>query len=211
MTATTTNESGGPGLLRLRMKRLLNVLCQRWLYIGIAIFLATLNLLLGILTLSYLHPKKDVLLFGIVCFAIILALGHFASCIYLIQRAKDESSDPTLVDAACSAGVVALFALSGVVLTIKLKGRCFSGHNEMFTAIGQGCCNGVTAMAAISWIGVVIMIIASVIILIAALRAIEEAKQPPPVFPSGAEAPVMRWLDRNDPFLAVTERRQQYV
>ena len=26
---------------------------------GIAIFLATLNLLLGILTLSYLHPKKD--------------------------------------------------------------------------------------------------------------------------------------------------------
>jgi len=26
---------------------------------GVAIFLATLNLLLGILTLSYLHPKKD--------------------------------------------------------------------------------------------------------------------------------------------------------
>jgi len=26
---------------------------------GISIFLSTLNLLLGILTLSYLHPKKD--------------------------------------------------------------------------------------------------------------------------------------------------------
>ncbi|PPQ79457.1 hypothetical protein CVT25_002619 [Psilocybe cyanescens] len=209
--AAMMNESGGPGLLHIRLKRVGDIICKRWLYIGIAIFLATLNLLLGILTLSYLHPKKDVLLFGIVCFAIILALGHFASCIYLIQRAKDESSDPTLIDAACSAGVVVLFAISGIILTIKLPGRCFSGHNELFKAIGQGCCNGVTAMATISWLAVLIMVIASVIILVAALRAIEVAKQPPPVFPSGAEAPVMRWLDRNDPFLAVTERRQQYV
>jgi len=56
-----------------------------------------------------------------------------------------------------------------------------------------------------------LVIIASIIILVAARRAIEIAKQPPPVFPSGAHAPVMRWLDRNDPFLSVTERRQQYA
>lgn len=53
------------------------------------------------------------------------------------------------------------------------------------------------------------VIIGTAIIFIAARRAIELAKLPPPVFPTGAEAPVMRWLDRNDPFLAVHERRQQ--
>ena len=53
------------------------------------------------------------------------------------------------------------------------------------------------------------VIIGTAIIFVAARRAIELAKLPPPVFPSGAEAPVMRWLDRNDPFLAVHERRQQ--
>jgi len=205
------NETGGPGLLRSRMKRIVDIICKRWFYIGIAIFLATLNLLLGILTLSYLSPKKDAFLFGILCFAIILALGHFASLCYLMHRAKEESSDPTLIDAAYSAGVVLLFAISGLVLSIKLPERCFSGHNEHFLAIGQGICNAVTAMAVCSWLAVLIMIIASIVIVVAARRAIELAKLPPPVFPSGAEAPVMRWLDRNDPFLTVSERRQQYV
>jgi hypothetical protein len=54
-------------------------------------------------------------------------------------------------------------------------------------------------------------LIATIIIFLAARRAIELAKLPPPVFPTGTEAPVMRWLDRNDPFLTYSERRQQYV
>jgi len=211
-STTNLDATGRPGLLRLRMKRTMEILCKQWLYIGIAIFLATLNLLLGILTLSYLHPKKDELVFGIVCFAILLALGHFASLCYLIQRAKDDSSDPQLIDAAYSAGVVGLFAISGLALTVKLPNRCFSGpNNEHLKIIGQGWCNAITAMAVSSWLAVLIMIIASIIIVVAARRAIELAKMPPPVFPTGTEAPVMRWLDRNDPFLTVSERRQQYV
>jgi len=211
-SATYLNATGGSGLQHSRMKRAVDIICKQWLYIGIAIFLATLNLLLGILTLSYLHPKKDELVFGIVCFAILLALGHFASLCYLIQRAKDESSDPTVVDSAYSAGVVFLFAISGLVLTIKLPDRCFSGpNNEHLKILGQGWCNALTAMAVSSWLAVLIMTIASIIIFVAARRAIELAKMPPPVFPTGAEAPVMRWLDRNDPFLTVSERRQQYV
>ncbi|KDR79378.1 hypothetical protein GALMADRAFT_208769 [Galerina marginata CBS 339.88] len=222
-STTNLDATGRPGLLRLRMKRTVEILCKQWLYIGIAIFLATLNLLLGILTLSYLHPKKDELVFGIVCFAILLALGHFASLCYLIQRAKDDSSDPQLIDAAYSAGVVGLFAthdrssltnitdppVSGLALTVKLPNRCFSGpNNEHLKIIGQGWCNAITAMAVSSWLAV---LITSIIIVVAARRAIELAKMPPPVFPTGTEAPVMRWLDRNDPFLTVSERRQQYV
>ncbi|KAF9556868.1 hypothetical protein CPC08DRAFT_764936 [Agrocybe pediades] len=209
-TATEQEAAAGSGF-RARMRRAVEILCKQWLYIGVAIFLSTLNLLLGILTLSYLHPKKDALFFGIVCFGIISALGLFASLCYLIQRAKNEYSDPTLLDALYASGVVVLYALSGLALTIRLPDRCFSGHNEHFKVIGQGCCNGVTAMAVNSWLGVLMMIIASIIILVAARRAIEIAKQPPPVFPAGAHAPVMRWLDRNDPFLSVTERRQQYA
>jgi len=210
-STTNLNATGGPGLLRSRMKRAADIICKQWLYIGIAIFLATLNLLLGILTLSYLHPKKEGLLFGIVCLGILLALGHFASLCYLIQRAKDESSDPALIDAAYAVGVIFLFALSGLVLSIELPSRCFSGPNEHLKVIGQGSCNAITAMAVSSWLAVLIMIIASIIIFVAARRAIELSKMPPPVFPVGAEAPVMRWLDRNDPFLTVSERRQQYV
>ena len=55
------------------------------------------------------------------------------------------------------------------------------------------------------------VVVAAIIIFVAARRAIEFAKLPPPVFPSGAEAPVMRWLDRNDPFRNVSDRRQQYA
>jgi hypothetical protein len=193
------------------MNTVFNVICKQWLYIGIAIFVATLNLLLGILTLSYIHPKKDGLLFGIVCLGIILALGHFTSLCYLIQRAKDHFSDPPLIDAAYAAGVVVLFAISGLMFTAALPTRCFSGPNEYYKAIGQVFCNALTAMAVLSWLAMVMMAIASIIIFVAARRAIELAKLPPPVFPSGAEAPVMRWLNRNDPFLASVERHQQIV
>jgi len=54
-----------------------------------------------------------------------------------------------------------------------------------------------------------LVIVATVLTLVAARKAIEIAKLPPPVFPAGSEAPVMRWLDRNDPFLSVTERHNR--
>ncbi|KAF9477223.1 hypothetical protein BDN70DRAFT_118253 [Pholiota conissans] len=198
--------AGRPGQPRSRVRTILNTLSKQWLYIGFAIFLATLNLLLGILTLSYLHPKKEALLFGIVCFGILIALGHFASLCYLIQRAKNEYSDPTMLDALYAFGVIILFAISGAALTVELPSRCFSGPNEHFKVIGKNCCMAVTAMAVSSWLAVIIMIIAAIIIFVAARRAIELAKLPPPVFPSGAEAPVMRWLDRNDPFREILLR-----
>jgi len=201
--AATTETTSKPSIFHARLTRIFEIICGQWLYIGIAIFLSTLNLLLGILTLSYLHPKKDPLFFGIVCYGIIAALGLFASLCYLIQRAKNEYSDPTYLDAAYATGIIILYALSGLALTIRLPDRCFSGHNDHFKAIGQGCCNGVTAMAVNSWLGVLMMIVASIIMFVAARRAIELAKMPPPVFPSGAEAPVMRWLNRNDPFAAI--------
>ncbi|KAF8154442.1 hypothetical protein B0H34DRAFT_799226 [Crassisporium funariophilum] len=203
--------TGGPGQIHNAMNKVLRVISKCWLYIGIAIVIAVLNLLLGILTLSYLHPKKAELMFGIVCFGVIIALAHFASLCYLIQRAKDDTSDPSYIDGAYAVGVITLFAISGVALSIELPSRCFSGPNEHFAAIGQGCCNSITAMAVMSWLAVVIMFVAAIMIFIAAYRAIELAKLPPPVFPTGAETPVMRWLDRNDPFLAVHERNQQNV
>ncbi|KAF8184771.1 hypothetical protein BJ912DRAFT_973967 [Pholiota molesta] len=186
---TTAGRSGQP---RSRMRKILDTLSKQWLYIGFAIFLATLNLLLGILTLSYLHPKKEGLLFGIVCFGILIALGHFASLCYLIQRAKNEYSDPTMMDGVYACGVIILFAISGAALTVELPSRCFSGPNEHYKIIGK-----IAAMLSQPW-----LIVAAIIIFVAARRAIEISKLPPPVFPSGAEAPVMRWLDRNDPFRA---------
>ena len=67
-------------------------------------------------------------MFGIVCFGAILALAQFASLCYLyvcsahgteslnhlnlyrIQRAKDENSDPLMVDVAYTFGVTLLFS-----------------------------------------------------------------------------------------------------
>lgn len=49
-------------------------------------------------------------------------------------------------------------------------------------------------------------------IFITARRVINFAKQPPPVFSAGGtEAPIMRWMDRNDPFHAVQERHHPNV
>ncbi|PPQ76645.1 hypothetical protein CVT26_013899 [Gymnopilus dilepis] len=209
------SATGGSGqqksALKVFMKRALQIVCKQWFYIGIAIFLATLNLVLGILVLSYLHPKKETVLFAIVCLAILLALSHFASLCYLIQRAKDEISDPTYIDGGYSIGIVILFAISGAILTIELPSKCYSGNNEHIKLIGRGTCGAITAMATSAWLAVIIMIVATILIFVAARKAIELAKMPPPVFPEGAQAPVMRWLDRNDPFLTVSERRQQYA
>jgi len=181
-------------------------LTRWWTFIGISIFLAVLNLIVGLATLSYLRPKKEPILFGLVCLGIVLALGHFVSLCYIFQRAKDEFHDPTYMDASYGMGVALLFVVSGIALTVELPSRCFSGKNAHFKAVGQGCCVSVTTMAISSWLAVVITCIASAMIFLAARKAIKIAEQPPPVFPSAAEAPILRWLDRNDPFRAPSPR-----
>ena len=127
--------------------------------------------------------------------------------------------------------VPSIFKVSGIVLSIELPSRCYSGPNEHFKAIGRACCNTLTAMAASAWLGVLMskscpgpskekkkkyihnasVIIGTIMIFITARKVIKLAKQPPPVFPASAEAPVMRWMDRNDPFLTVQERRYPNV
>ncbi|CAA7270310.1 unnamed protein product [Cyclocybe aegerita] len=211
-TPFTSSTIGGPGVRpRSKLKKTLDMFAKQWPYIGFCILLAVLNILLGILMLSYLKPKEEPLIFGIMCLSVVLSLGHFAALCYLIQRAKNESSDPTMIDVLYTIGVVALFAISGAALTVELPNKCYNTQQEDYRLIGQAICDGITAMAASSWLAVLTMIIASILTFVAARRAIELAKLPPPVFPEGAQAPVMRWLDRNDPFLSIRERQQDYA
>ena len=52
----------------------------------------------------------------------------------------------------------------------------------------------------------------SIRIFIVAREVIQLAKLPPPVFSGGdAETPGMRWVDRDDPFLTIQERRHPNV
>jgi len=207
---STVDTTGRPSLRHI----IDNTLGKEWLYIGIGIFLAFLNLILGILTLSYFHPKKEPVVFGIVCLNVILSLSHFSSLCYLLQRAKEEMGErhPSYLDTGYAIGVVLLFVISGIILPIELPSRCYSGPNEHFKAIGQACCNILTVMTVCAWLGVLIMIIGSIMIFITTRKVIELAKQPPPVFArDGAEVPGMRWVDRNDPFLTIQERRYPNV
>lgn len=72
---TVDTSAGGPDG-RSRIEKIVDALCTHWPYIGecdswmcivnwnlrdpgFAIFLATLTILLGIVTLSYVHPKKE--------------------------------------------------------------------------------------------------------------------------------------------------------
>jgi len=211
--SSTIETTGRPGLRRV-VDKTLKILGKEWLYIGIGIILAFLNLILGILTLSYLHPKKEPIVFGIVCLNVLLSLSHFSSLCYLLQRAKEEMGErhPSYTDTGYAIGVVLLFVISGIVLSIELPSRCYSGPNEHFKAVGQACCNALTAMATCAWLGVLTMIIGSIMIFTTARKVIELAKQPPPVFSAGsAESPVMRWMDRNDPFLTTQEQRYTNV
>jgi len=205
--SSTIETTGRPGLRRV-IDKTLKILSKEWFYIGIGIALALLNLILGILTLSYLHPKQEPVVFGLVCLNEILSLSHFASLCYLLQRAKEAMDDryPSYADTGYAIGVVLLFLISGIVLSIQLPSRCYSGPNEHFKVIGQVCCAALTAMATCAWLGFLTMIVGSIMIFLTARKIIELAKQPPPVFAAGVEGPVMRWLDRNDPFLTTQER-----
>jgi len=206
-SASPLQSAGGPGASepRSKFRKVLAMLGKQWPYIGVCILLAVITLLLGIGFLSYIKPKKEPLVFGIICLAVILSLSHFASLCYLIQRANHENSVPTMVDVWYSLGIILLFALSGTILTVELPKKCFSGDNEDYISIGRNCCNTFTAMAATSWLAVLTMIVATIFTLVSARRAIEFAKLPPPV-PERAEGPEMRWLNRNDPFITAAER-----
>jgi len=206
-SASPLNSAGGPGASeqRSKLQRVLGMFRKQWPYIGFCILLAVLNILLGIGLMSYLKPKKEPLIFGIICLSVILGLAHFASLCYLIQRANHENSVPTMVDVWYSACIILLFAISGTTLIVELPKKCFSGQNEDYITIGRNCCNTITAMAASSWLAVLTMIVATFLTLVAARRAIEFAKLPPPV-PERAEGPEMRWLNRNDPFITAAER-----
>jgi len=204
-SATPLESAGGPGQQRSKFQRILALFRKQWPYVGFCIFLAVLNILLGIGLMSYLKPKKEPLIFGIICLGVILGLAHFASLCYLIQRANHENSEPSMVDVWYSAGVILLFAISGTALTVELPKKCFSGKNEDFVMIGRNCCNTITAMAASSWLALLTMIVATILTLVAARRAIEFSKLPPPV-PGRSDGPEMRWLNRNDPFLTAAER-----
>jgi len=210
---SSTTQTTGWSSLRRVVNKTLNILSKEWLYIGIGIVLAFINLILGILTMSSLHPRKDPLVFALICLNELLSLSHFTSLCYLLQRAKEEMSDrhPSYTDTGYAIGVVLLFIISGIVLSVELPSRCYSGSNEHFKVIGRASCNAITAMAVCAWLGVLTVIAASVTIFLTAREAIQLSKQPPPVFPTGAEAPIMRWLDRNDPFLTVQERRYANV
>jgi len=214
MLSTVDSETTGrPGLRRV-IDKTCKILSKEWLYIGFGIFLAFINLILGIVSLSEFPPKKDPVVFGIICLNVILSLSHFSSLCYLLQRAKEEIGDrhPSYIDTGYAIGVVLLFVISGIALTIVLPGRCYSGPNEHFEAIGQAVCNFLTVMTALTWLGVLTMIIGTFTIFIVSLKVIMLAKLPPPVF-SGDDtaAPGMRWVGRDDPFLSIQERRYPNV
>jgi len=210
---STVETTGRPGLRRV-IDKTLKLFGKEWLYIGIGIFLAFINLILGIVSLSYFHPKKEPAVFGIMCLNVLLSLSHFSSLCYLLQRAKEEIGDrhPSYLDTGYAIGVVLLFVISGIVLTIELPTRCFSGPNEHFKDIGQASCNLLTVMAVGAWLGVLTMIMGTITIFIVTRKVIELAKLPPPMFSGGdTDAPGMRWVDRNDPFLTIQERRNPSV
>ncbi|TFK18991.1 hypothetical protein FA15DRAFT_674812 [Coprinopsis marcescibilis] len=192
-------------------KSLGNTLAEWRTYLGVAIFFTASTLILGIICLSYLPPKKEPLMFGLGIVSILLALGTFAALCYFVQRAKDQiygehPHDPTFIDVLITLGIAVLFGLSALAQLKELPMRCYSGDNEDFKVLGQGVCSVLTTMGAISCLGALTMLLTILFIILAIREADRVSKLPPPVFPGGAERSVMRWLDRNDPFGATRAR-----
>jgi len=197
-SATPFDVSGGSGKPRSRLQKTAAIFCRQWPYIGFAIVLAVLNILLAIWSMSYLRFKKEPLLFSLVCLCTILGLAQFASLCYLFRSKVDDNTEPMMIDVGHSFGVVLLFSVSGVALTVPLPAKCYLPKNDL-VLIGRNWCNILTTIAVSSWLAVITMIIATSLTYVAVCRAIELAKMPPPVLPEHtAEGPVMRWLSRNE-------------
>lgn len=189
------------------------------IYLSGAIFVVAFTLILGIICLSFLKPKHEPLLFGLDIASILLSLGTFAALCFFVQRSKDQKYgdspwDPNYIDILCALGITCLFGLSSLAQLKELPNRCFSKPNPDETPdanpLRQEVCGVLATMGSFSVLGGVIMIISAILIALAIREAKEIAKLPPPVFPTGAEASVMRWLDRNDPF-AVASRQANPV
>lgn len=183
----------------------LHSLAEWRVYLGISVFFVAFTLIFGIIALSFLKPHVEPLLFGLGIASILLALGTFAAICFFIQRAKDQKygdvpSDPNYIDILCALGIAVLFGLSALAQLKELPLRCYSGPNEDFEAIGPAVCGMLTTMGVFSCLGALTMLITCILVALAIREAAELAKLPPPVFPTGAEVSVMRWLDRNDPF-----------
>ncbi|EAU86660.2 hypothetical protein CC1G_07318 [Coprinopsis cinerea okayama7 len=207
MTATTNNQVNGAGGSTPKQfaMSLRNSLAEWRVYLGIATCVVALTLILGIITLSFVKPKVEPLLFGLDIAAILLSLATFAALCFFIQRAKDQKYgdqpyDPNYIDILIALGIATLFGLTALAELKELPQRCYSGPNEDFKAIGPEVCGVFTTMGVLSCLGGSIMLLTCILIAVAIREAIEVAKLPPPVFPTGAEPAVMRWLDRNDPF-----------
>jgi len=197
-TPFNLNVSGGSGKPRSRLQKILAMFSRQWPYIGLAIVLAVLNIVLAIWTMSYLHVKKEPLLFSLVCLCALLGLAQFASLCYLFRVKIDDNAQPMMVDVGHSVGIILLFSLSGIALTVPLPAKCYFPMNKDLVLIGRNWCNVITVMAVSSWLAVITMIIATIVTYLAVRKANELAKTPPPVLPEHAEAPVMRWLNRNE-------------
>jgi len=206
-SATSFNVSGGSGKPRSKLQNILAMFCRHWPYIGFAIVLSVLNIVLAIWTMSYLRFKKEPLLFGLVCFCAILGLAQFASLCYLFRAKVDDNTEPMMIDVGHSIGVVLLFSVSGIALTVPLPAKCYFPMNNDLMLIGRNWCNVMTTMAVSSWLAVITMTIGTVLTYVAVRKAIELAKMPPPVLPEPAETPVMRWLNRNE---VSTDRHIRY-
>jgi hypothetical protein len=197
-TPSDIDVSGGSGKPRSRFQKTLAMFSRQWPYIGFAIVLAVLNILMAICTMSYLRVKKEPLLFSLVSLCTILGLAQFASLCYLFRTKIDDDAGPMMVDVSHSIGIVLLFCLSGIALTVPLPAKCYVPKHNDLVLIGRTWCTVMTAIAASSWLAVITMIIATILTYVAVRNAIELAKMPPPVLPEHAEAPVMRWLNRNE-------------
>ena len=185
------------------------------IYLSAAIFVVAFTLILGIICLSFLKPKHEPLLFGLDIASILLSLGTFAALCFFVQRSKDQKYgdspwDPNYIDILCALGITCLFGLSSLAQLKELPNRCFSKPNPNDTPdpnpLRQEVCGVLATMGSFSVLGGLIMIISAILIAVSIHQAKELAKLPPPVFPTGAETSVLRWLDRNDPF-AVASRQ----
>jgi len=211
--APSTDGDGGSNPSKGGIVSFFRSLAEWRIYLGLCIFYVVFTLIFGIIALTFLKPHHEPLLFGLDIASILMALGTFAALCFFIQRAKDQKygdvpSDPNYIDVLAALGIATLFGLSALAQIKELPLRCYSEPSEEIKALSPATCAIITTMGVFSSLGALTMLITCILIGVAIREAAALAKLPPPVFPDGAEASVMRWLDRNDPF-TVSRREPQ--